>query len=141
MTSRLQDEFQRRTDNLMAGRYDMLIPDYDAPLPVWIDGTKMVARTQEELFLLCYSFHEMLTAHGVTDLRANVTAEELPRNGRFRVWVSWSATKSRDTKVCLTNTTYYCRRDFDRLRVQMVEHTNLNLPELTANCQALLLSA
>jgi hypothetical protein len=141
MPSRLQDEFQKRTDHLMEGRYDLLVPDYDAPLPVWIDGTKLVACTQEELFLLCYTFHELLTARGVMRLEANVTAEELPRNGRFRVWVSWKDSTHSGTPPCTTTTTYYCRRDSERLRVQMVEHTNLNLPELAANFQGLMISA
>ena len=78
---------------------------------------------------------------GVIALQPRVTAVDLPRAGRFRVWVDWHELAIPADESRLSSAIYYCRSTPAGLRTEMINYTSPTMPELSPHFAALALSA
>jgi hypothetical protein len=78
---------------------------------------------------------------GMIALVPTVTAMDLPRGGRLRVWADWHGIGQPGTPVHLASVVYYCRQVASGLRIEMVDCARLSVPDLSPDLAALALSA
>jgi hypothetical protein len=90
--------------------------------------------------LLCH-LRAAYAEHGVNALVPTITALDLPRGGRFRIWADWHCTTRSGIPRHLASVIYYCRQTPGGLRIEMVDCTSLLIPDLHPELVALALSA
>jgi hypothetical protein len=77
----------------------------------------------------------------VAALVPTITAVDLPRGGRFRVWVDWHSAPHPGGPAHLASAIYYCRQVPSGMRIEMVDCTSLAISDLQPELVALALSA
>jgi hypothetical protein len=117
-----------RATALSSGRYDLLALEYTYPLTIFIQGEMLVAAQPEDVIKFYAGFHTAMTEEGLNSLVGKVTAEDLPRNGRFRIWTNWSAVCQAGTLRQIAATVCYCRILSSVVVTEMVEFSRLTLP-------------
>ena len=75
------------------------------------------------------------------DFETYVAMIDLPRAGRFRVWVDWQEIAFPAEASRISQAVYYCRHTALGLRTEMLNYTFLSMPELNGQFEALALSA
>ncbi|HOZ33600.1 MAG TPA: hypothetical protein PLM52_12030 [Tabrizicola sp.] len=141
MFSQVSAQLRQRADRLLSGQYDWLAAHYVYPLPLYLGPSRLIVRSRDEAVSMLCLLRAAYLERGVIALQPRVTAVDLPRDGRFRVWVDWHelaipAEHSRQSSVI-----YYCRTSGPGLRVEMVQYTRLSMPELSPHFASLALSA
>lgn len=144
MHSQIAAQLLLRGDLLLAGRIGDLLDCYNIyPLPVFLPtGRLLLAGPNEARVALSLLRHALLQG-GVVALRPQVRAVELPRAGRFRVWVDWHELPQGAGPVRESSAIYYCRSNGPGpgLQTEMVNYTRLSMPDLAHQFEALALSA
>ncbi|MFN4192757.1 MAG: hypothetical protein ACK4FR_07430 [Tabrizicola sp.] len=145
MHSQIAAQLLLRGDLLLAGRIGDLLDCYIYPLPVFLPtGRLLLAGPNEARAALSLLRHALLQG-GVGALRPQVRAVELPRAGRFRVWVDWHELPQGAGPVRESSAIYYCRGNGPGsglgLQTEMVNYTRLSMPDLAQQFEALALSA
>jgi hypothetical protein len=130
-------QMRRRADGFLAGRLDDLVKDYVFPLPVDLLSTRVIARTREEGRAMLELQRNAMVERGVIALQPDVTAVDLPRAGRFRVWVDWHEITPSPEGARLSSAVYYCRFVGADLKIEMVDYIRLSSPELQPQFAAL----
>lgn len=130
MFKTLERQFQRRAELLLMGRYGELGRHCRFPLHMQLLDRTVVVHSAEEYAQLMGRLHHGLCDRGVQVLLAEVSAVEVPRNDRFRVWISWeamvSATEDAQTSMAvyqgsLVDGVFYT----DRIEFQSEQITDL----------------
>lgn len=127
-----QEAADFRAEAISAGRYDLMVAEYQLPLSIFLDGRPQVMRTASEVWGFFQGFHSAMRAAGLVRLHARVMAVDLPRNGRFRVWTEWSGSGAARPPVPIATTICYCRETRQGVETEMIEFTRLALPALSA---------
>jgi hypothetical protein len=132
MHSQLTAELRARGNLLLQGRIDELLDTYIFPLPVFMPEQRLLLTCPDQAHALFTLLHAWLKRTGVVSVQPEVQAVELPRSGRFRVWVDWQERimPSAETRVSQLGP-----------RIEMVNYTRLSMPELHQEFEALALSA
>ena len=108
-----------RAGLIMSGRFEDLAREHLYPMPLYI-GTKMRAlASPRELEAVYRGIRTALLASGFTTLSAQVTAVEVPRRGRFRVWVDWVARLAGGRALRVASTVEYMQSTEQGLRTEM----------------------
>lgn len=141
MHSQVTSHFRRRGELLLAGRIDELIGSYIFPLPVFLPEQRMLLNGPEEAILVFAVLRRSLLQEGVVALQPKIRAVELPREGRYRLWVDWQELVMPSGEMRVSSAIYYCRTTPLGPRVEMVNYTRLSMPELHQEFEALALSA
>jgi hypothetical protein len=141
MHSQIAAQLRSRGDLLLAGRIDALLSSYVFPLPVFLPEQRLVLQGPTEALAVFAILREALIRGGIVALRPNVTAVELPRSGRFRVWVDWRELAMPCGEVSTSSAIYYCRATPLGPVTEMINYTHLSMPELNQQFEALALSA
>ncbi|MES2539907.1 MAG: hypothetical protein V4720_16655 [Pseudomonadota bacterium] len=141
MHSQVTSHFRRRGELLLAGRIDELIGSYIFPLPVFLPEQRMLLNGPEEAILVFAVLRRSLLQEGVVALQPKIRAVELPREGRYRLWVDWQELVMPSGEMRVSSAIYYCRTTALGPRVEMVNYTRLSMPELHQEFEALALSA
>ena len=141
MHSQVTSHFRRRGELLLAGRIDELIGSYIFPLPVFLPEQRMLLNGPEEAILVFAVLRRSLLQEGVVALQPKIRAVELPRDGRYRLWVDWQELVMPSGEMRVSSAIYYCRTTPLGPRVEMVNYTRLSMPELHQEFEALALSA
>lgn len=141
MHSQIAAQLRNRGDLLVAGRIEELLATYHFPLPIFLPEQRLVLQGPEEARAAFAILHRGLAQGGIVELRPQVKAVELPRAGRFRVWVDWQELALQDVQVSTSSVIYYCRATPLGPLIEMVNYTHLSMPELNEQFQALALSA
>ncbi|WP_295080867.1 hypothetical protein [Tabrizicola sp.] len=141
MHSQVTSHFRRRGELLLAGRIDELIGSYIFPLPVFLPEQRMLLNGPEEAILVFAVLRRSLLQEGVVALQPKIRAVELPRDGRYRLWVDWQELVMPSGEMRVSSAIYYCRTTALGPRVEMVNYTRLSMPELHQEFEALALSA
>jgi hypothetical protein len=141
MFSQVSAQLRHRAERLWNGQYDAIAAQYIYPLPMYLGESRLIVRNADEAASMLCLLRAAYLERGVIALQPRVTAVDLPRDGRFRVWVDWHelaipADHSRQSSVI-----YYCRTSGPGLRVEMVQYTRLSMPELYPHFASLALSA
>lgn len=141
MFSQVTATLRARADQLMAGRLQDVVQGYTYPLPLHMGAHRIVVRTPDEALAMLGLLRTALIDRGVVQLRPTVTAIDLPRAGRFRVWADWHELAIPVDGTRMSSAVYYCRNTGSGLRTEMVAYTRLSMPELNPQFAALALSA
>lgn len=141
MYSQIAAQLRYSGDQLLAGRFDALLDNYAYPLPVFLPAERLLLSGPQEARLFFSLLRQALLRDGVVALRPEVRAVELPRSGRFRVWVDWHELPLTGGAVRSSSAVYFYRATPLGPRVEMVNYTQVSLPELVQEFEALALSA
>ncbi len=140
MTDSVQAQFQRHGDLLMAGRYADLSVYYETPLPIHFDTSMAIAGTKDALRDYFSNLHHALMARGITRISPQITAREVPRGNRFRVWLNW-LNMTPGTNPSRSEAVYFCRKEQGLMQIEMIHYTVISMPEIETIRQGLLLTA
>jgi hypothetical protein len=133
--------FAHRGDMLLQGRIDEILPTYCFPMVLDLADRRMIVRGPSEAQPMLATLREALLERGVFALRPKVTALDLPRRGRFRVWVDWQELALPVEGTRMSSVIYYCRQGHGRLQTEMLEYRQMSMPELAVRFQDLALTA
>ncbi|MGL4322242.1 MAG: hypothetical protein ACRCS3_15395 [Paracoccaceae bacterium] len=106
------------------GGVDALCCHYTYPLPVQVEGTYHVFHGQQDLQTVFTSFCNTHKATGQTSPTARVAAIELPRSGRFRIWVDWVFPQETPQSTFALRMIYYCTLVGHRTAIDMIACNN-----------------
>jgi hypothetical protein len=127
----------QRGDRMLAGHLDSLAMSYMFPLPVYLaDKRLIVSSADQATAMLCLQRLSMIQ-RSVVAIRSKVTAIDLPRNGRFRVWVDWLEVAIPQDGTRKASAIYFCSNTNSGLKIEMVNYTQLSMPELKPQFAAL----
>jgi hypothetical protein len=141
MHSQIAAQLRSRGDLLLAGRMDELLDAYLFPLPVFLPSQRLLLNGPEEARAVFTVLRLSLLRSGVVTLRPQIKAVELPRSGRYRLWVDWQELVMPSAELRVSSGIYYCRATPLGPRIEMVNYTHLSMPELNQEFEALALSA
>jgi hypothetical protein len=141
MFSEVASRLRNRASWLMAEQYDRILADYCFPLPVHLDTSRVIVRNPDEAAAMLRLQRTAFLERGVVALTPCVTAMDLPRGGRFRIWVDWHELTVSEQGPLQSKVIYYCRQVPGGFRIEMVDYTRLSMPELHTQFAALALSA
>lgn len=130
-----------RGELLLSGQIDRLVSDYIYPLPIFLHSSRLVIHSPDYAWLVFSHLRAALVERGVVALRPKVSAIDLPRAGRFRIWVDWQEIALPVEATRISQAVYYCRDTGIGLQTEMVNYTHLSMPELDRRFAALALSA
>lgn len=141
MFSMVEAQLRSRAELLLAGQLATVVRDYRLPLPLQLGEERLIVRTQGEALAILATLRQAFLARRVVALQPKVTAIDLPRSGRFRVWVDWQELAIPVDGTRLSSAVYYCRTAPGGVQTEMVEYTRQSMPELNPQFAALALSA
>jgi hypothetical protein len=126
---------------LLSGQFERIVAEYCFPLPVHLGQSRVIVRSADEATAMLGLQQAVLLGRGVTTVIPCVKALDLPRVGRFRVWVDWHEKTLRAQGDRVSSVIYYCHQTPAGFRIEMVDYTRLSMPELRPHFAALALSA
>lgn len=141
MHSQIEAHLRSRGDLLMAGRIDALVDSYAFPLPIFLPTERLLLSGPHQARVLLALMREALIRDRIVALRPEVGAIELPRAGRFRVWVTWHEVPMQGGVPRSSSAIYFCRVTALGPHIEMVNYTRASMPELAQQYEALALSA
>jgi hypothetical protein len=139
--SEISAHLRRRAELLLSGQIAAMIESYHFPLPVFLPSGMMLLRTPEDAGAILGLVRGALKERGVIALRPQINAVDLPRAGRFRVWVDWHELAIPAEGTQISSAIYYCRQTEMGLQTEMVNYTRQSMPELSSQLAVLALSA
>ena len=110
-----------------------LSADYALPAVIEWGDWRMVLNNRAQVADFGARYGEFLSQSGVTRVSPKVSAVELPRRGRFRVWVTWVLDTVAGPGSASSQIVYYCRKEGKRTLIEMQ-----SCPQSSANAQAFL---
>jgi hypothetical protein len=116
---------------MSSGRYDQIVEQYRYPFTLYFNGTPHILKNQREAWAFYQTFHSAMLCEGVDRLTARVTAEDLPRGERSRVWTDWIHDSPAGRRL-VASTVNYCSVVDGRRITDMIEFTRVGLPALAA---------
>ena len=134
-------KLQNRGEWLLSGQLDPLVQDFSFPLPIYVGAKRIVLTSADQAMSFCEVIRTAFCDRGMVALRPKITALELPRGGRFRVWVDWDELALPVTGTRLTSAVYYMQAGPNGLRTEMIVYQGLSLPEVCIRFQEMALSA
>jgi hypothetical protein len=123
------------------GQFDRLISNYIFPLPIYLQSHCMIVQSPESARVVFSHLRSALVQRGVVSLRPQVNAMDIPRGGRFRVWVDWHELAFPVEETRKSSAIYYCRESELGPQIEMVNYTLLSMPELNQRFATLAMSA
>lgn len=139
--SQITAHLQTKGELLLSSQFDRLMDSYVFPLPIFLHTSRLVVSAPDQACTVFEHLREALVGRGVVALRPKVSAIDLPRAGRFRVWVDWQEIAFPVEATRVSQAVYYCRDTGIGLQTEMVSYTRLSMPELDRQFAALALSA
>jgi hypothetical protein len=120
-----------RAAALSSGRYDLMVSEYRYPLTVYLKGQPQVVPSPKDAWAFFQTFHSAMRSKGYDRMTARVTAEDLPRGDRFRIWTDWTA-EGQSQRGIIASTICYCSVIAGNVVTDMIEFTKITLPLLAA---------
>ncbi len=116
---------QRITRHFNAGNLVAMAEAYVFPLPVHMNGNMIVLRTPSELVQALALYRDLNLAEALFPSAPRIVAIDVPRNGRFRLWVdiSYGSPAAPDQRT--TSSIHYCSFIGNRVQIEMVQYLNL----------------
>jgi hypothetical protein len=116
---------------MSSGRYDLIVDQYRYPFTIYLHGTPHILQSERDAWAFYQTVHSAMRSEGFDRLTARVTAEDLPRSGRSRVWTDWVGQGQGKSRVILS-TINYCSVVAGRRMTDMIEFTRMTLPDMAA---------
>lgn len=113
---------ERQAALFLSGDLETYARSFAFPAPGFLPGAPLVMRRPEDLITPLARLRETALAAGLLHVEARVSAVELPRNGRLRVWWRPVFHYPGGADFGLRDTVYYLSRDrFGGLRIELAE--------------------
>lgn len=141
LQSQILAHFRTQGERLIAGDLASIALQYAFPLPIHFPNDLTVAFSPEQSTAILEKRRQDLVARGVVALRPNITAVDLPREGRFRVWVDWKERTATGTEMLGSSVIYYCRAKASGLQTEMIQYIHVSEPGQSVTQEDLALSA
>ena len=139
--SQVLTHLQTKGELMLSGQFDLLTASYHYPLPIFLHSSRLVLHAPDQASTVFRHLREALVERGVVTLRPKVSAIDLPRAGRLRVWVDWQEIAFPVEATRVSQAVYYCRDTGIGLQTEMISYTRLSMPELDRQFAALALTA
>ena len=139
--SQILSHFRNRAELLLSGQLAGMAADYVYPLPVFLHSSRLLIGSPDHALLVFSHLRAALAKRGVVALRPSISAVDLPRAGRFRVWIDWQEIAFPAEGTRMSQAVYYCKTTELGLRTEMVNYTRLSMPELNQEFATLALTA
>ena len=131
MYQRVQNLFQWRADLLMANRLSDLAEQHMFPWTVYLENTPITVPTADSFAVSIGNFRDHIIARGTCQLIARLTALDVPRNGRFRAWISQFEMAPGENVVKSTRIIQYCRETEAGIRTEMTQCWNCAIEDFS----------
>lgn len=128
--SQISTQLRQRGELLLSGQIDALVASYLFPLPVFLQSNLMILHRPEDAGAVLAVLRDALIGRSVVALRPQIKAVDLPRAGRFRVWVDWHELAIPAEGTHMSSAIYYCRQTEAGIRFEMVNYTRQSMPDL-----------
>lgn len=139
--TQLTAELVARGQSVLDGQFAAATAHCCSPLVVFLEQRRIVFPQplilQQGLALL----RQELRKRHIIRLQPDISATELPRAGRFRVWVRWQEISADGAGDRSSDVIYYCHQDAGTIRTEMLHYTRLSMPEMRNSFAALAKSA
>lgn len=135
MFSRLQELLHWRLSLLMSGRHQDLAQEYVYPFPLYMAGHQHVLRTPDEMVEMLGRLQALTDGMGVTRIEPRLCAVELPREGRFRIWVSHRNFDAIGRATGGGDYVHYCRHTEAGIKTEMSDYPTCRAELLIAERQ------
>jgi hypothetical protein len=122
MYQRIKSLVHRMAAQFNAGEFHALSADYVFPLPVQVNGSLVVLHTPSDMAVALANYRDQNTSQGLSPSYPNIVAIDLPRNGRFRLWVDWTYTPDSGPEASRTQNLYFCSLVGTRIQIEMVQY-------------------
>jgi hypothetical protein len=132
MFGKLAKYMQWRVDLLVADHFEDLASEFLLPFVMYQGEEQIVLSSVEELVRTLAQLRAEQRQRGVTRMEARVTAVDLPRHGRFRVWVTYADLDAEGRVLGQSDVILYCREMPEGLKSEMAEYAHCSLPEIWA---------
>ncbi len=104
-----------------AGGAEALCTHYTFPLPVQLHDGYSLIQSPKDLALAFDSLRARQTAAGLLNPSVEIAATELPRQGRFRIWLDWTLTDSKTRLPVSERVVYYCSQIGRNIGIDMIQ--------------------
>ncbi len=141
MFGKVSAHLRQRADQFMNGSLDDMVEAYRYPLPLYLGDRRVIVRSPQEARAILVLLRSALHARGVVSLQPKVSAIDIPRDGRFRVWVDWHELAISAEQTRMSSAINYCRMTDSGIQIEMITYTQVSMPELNPHLAALALSA
>jgi hypothetical protein len=125
MYHRIQALVSRMAEQFNTANFLGLAEVYVFPLPVQVNGQLVVLQTSGAMVEALAHYHRQNTAQGLAPSNPQIVALDLPRNGRFRLWVDWTYGANAGPNAARTQNLYYCSAIGARIQIEMVQFLNV----------------
>jgi hypothetical protein len=105
-----------------AGNFARVAESFVYPLPVQVENDLIVLNSAGEMAASLSAYHAQNVAQGLAPSHAQVLAIDLPRNGRFRLWVDWVYQPDAGPEHARTKNLYYCSAIGNRIQIEMIQY-------------------
>jgi hypothetical protein len=119
---------QKLAQHFNASDFAALAEGYVFPLPVQVDGELLVLHSAAEMVIAIAQYRAVNVAAGLVPSAPRIVAIDLPRNGRFRLWLDWHYGAPDATRQEVTRNVYYCSTIGNRIQVEMVHFLRVAAP-------------
>lgn len=133
--------FQAQADQLLAGDLDRFGEMFSLPLPIHSPDRLTVVFDMASGTEVLNQMRAEWAGRGIVALRPKISAIELPRGDRFRVWIDWTEIDAMGIEAPGSTIIYYCRKCPTGLRTEMMQYTYLSSPGLILDQDQIALSA
>tara|TARA_R110002124_G_scaffold53516_1_gene153494 strand:- start:26 stop:448 length:423 start_codon:yes stop_codon:yes gene_type:complete len=123
MLPRLQSFFDPHLSALIADNLSTFVSDYDFPLALYVEGERVVYPSPVVMKQASAAYRRWLIDHGVNHYTCRINAVDIPRQSRFRVWVTIFAHHTGRGTFDQTESVYFLRDKRGQLLIEMVECT------------------
>jgi hypothetical protein len=105
-----------------SGDFHAVTEDFVFPLPIQLDKQLVVLHNASQMAAALASYQLVNAAQSLTPSTPQIIAVEIPRNGRFRLWVDWVYGQGPKKDQTRTKNLYFCSAIGNRVQIEMVQY-------------------
>jgi hypothetical protein len=139
--SEVRQELTTRAALLLDGNLEAMADRYCYPLVAFLGPNRLIISNRREMIDAMTILRGELLRRKVYQLLPDISALDMPRGGRMRIWARWHEVSTIREENRISSVTYFCTVMPTGIRTDMLQYTELSMPELHTAFEALALSA
>lgn len=141
LMEKVKTRLRDRAERTMSGRLDLLADEYRYPFPIYMNDNRLIVRNFIEAQQVFALVREELLARSVVKLDPVISAIDIPRSGRFRVWVEWNEIDSLGVRSAGSSAVFFYRDLPEGLQIDMIAVSQTSMADLRKKLAKVTLSA
>lgn len=121
MFSELQNQLRKRSQLLFEGRVEEYASAFMTPTVFYSADGMLPVCSHAAMVDTAKVLRKSLIERGIVASHPTVSAAELPRKGRFRVWVDWQEISADNSKQPVRSSIIYMRQTPNGPRTEMID--------------------